>query len=230
MTAMIRMRLSGFVRTGRALAPLLTALVVLGVIYGGGQAQAGEAYGFSAAVLFAVVAWQTQILLNVEPDVQRQLSIVALGRLGREIAAGLLAALVPALGLVALALVLPWPIGGITGPERPGDPSLVSGVVAGVWAHLLLVPPALLLGALASRAVVGNAARGLAVLAGGTILAFVFGTKGSPVPWLAPPLLPTARATVDGLEPTALALQTAVASGWALVALAGYFALRRRNT
>jgi len=124
-TAMIQMRLSGFVRTGRALAPLLTVLVVLGVIYGGGRAQAGEAYGFSAAVLFAVVAWQTQILLNVEPDVQRQLSIVALGRLGREVAAGLLAALVPALGMVALALVLPWPIGGITGPERPGDPSLL---------------------------------------------------------------------------------------------------------
>lgn len=228
-SALLRMRLTGFVRTGRALAPLLTLLVVLGVIYGGGKAQAGEAYGFSAAVLFPVVAWQTQILLNVEPDVQRQLSLVAAGKPGREIAAGLLAAAVTALGLVLLAIVLPWPIGGITGPERPGDPSLVSGLVAGVWAHLLLLPPALMLGALASRAAVGNAARGLAVLTGGSVLAFVLGTSNSPAPWLAPPLLPTARATVAGLDPAAMTLQTTLALAWAAVALVGYRALRRRN-
>ncbi len=229
MSALVRLRLAAFLRTGRALAPLLSVLVVLGVIYGGGRAQAAEAYGFSAAILFPVMAWQTQILFNVEPDTQRQLSTVAAGGLAREIAAGLFAALVPALALVAIALALPWPLGGITGPEDPGDPSLASGVVAGVWAHLLLVPPALLLGALASRAAVGNAARGLAVLAGCTVLAFVVGTKGSPVPWLAPPLLPTARATVDGLAAGALTLQTAVAAAWAAVALAGYVTLRRRN-
>jgi hypothetical protein len=50
------------------------------------------------------------------------------------------------------------------------------------------------------------------------------------VPWLAPPLLPTARATVDGLAAGPLALQTAVAAAWAGVALAGYVTLRRRNT
>lgn len=228
-TALARMRLTGFVRTGRALAPLLTLLVVLGVAYGGGRAQAGEAYGFSAAVLFPVVAWQTQILLNVEPDVQRQLSLVAVGKPSREIAAGLLAAAVTALGLVALALLLPWPIGGITGPQQPGDPSLASGVAAGVWAHLLLLPPALLLGALASRAAVGNAARGLAVLVGGSVLAFVLGTSGSPAPWLAPPLLPTARTTVAGLRPAAMTLHTTLALAWAAVALVGYRTLRRRN-
>lgn len=229
MMALVRLRLAGFVRTGRALGPLLSVLVVLGTIYGGGEAQAAEAYGFSAAVLFPVLAWQTQILLNVEPDTQRQLSTVAVGGLRREITAGLLTALVTALALVAIALAMPWPLGGITGPKDPGDPSLASGVVAGVWAHLLLVPPALLLGALASRAAVGNSARGLAVLAGGTVLAFVVGTKGSPVPWLAPPLLPTARATVDGLSVGPLATQTALAAAWALVVLVGYVALRRRN-
>jgi len=229
MSALVRLRLAAFLRTGRALAPLLTALVLLGVIYGGGDAQASEAYGFSAALLFPVVAWQTQILFNVEPAVQRQLSTVAVGGLRREIGAGLLAALAPALVLVAFAMVLPWPLGGITGPQRPGDPSLAGGVVAGVWAHLLLVPPALLLGALASRTVMSNAARGLAVLVGCTVLAFVIGAKGSPVPWLAPPLLPTARATVDGLAAGALALQTTVAAAWAAVALAGYVTLRRRN-
>ena len=59
MIALTRMRLAGFVQTGRAAAPLFVALVVLSILYGGGQAAPGEAYGVSAAVLFAVLAWQT---------------------------------------------------------------------------------------------------------------------------------------------------------------------------
>ena len=35
------MRLAAFVRSGRALPPLIAALVVLGVIYGGGPSPAG---------------------------------------------------------------------------------------------------------------------------------------------------------------------------------------------
>src|SRR5882757_5769710 len=99
MIALIRMRLTGFVQTGRAIAPLLAALVVLSILYGGGQAQAGEAYGVSAAVLFVVLAWQTKVLLDVEPDVQRRMGRVAVGT-AREIAAGLLAAIVAGLPLV----------------------------------------------------------------------------------------------------------------------------------
>ena len=76
----------------RALAPLLAGLVVLGVLYGGGQARPAEAYGVSAVVLFPVLAWQTKILLDVEPDVQRRLARVAVGAGRRESAAGLLAA------------------------------------------------------------------------------------------------------------------------------------------
>lgn len=227
--ALVRMRLARFVRTGRALAPLLGLLLTVSVIYGGGAAQAGEAYGFSAAVLFPLLAWQTQILLNVEPDVQRGLSIVAVGGLRREIAAGLIAAAVTACGLVAIALVMPWGLGGITGPRHPGDPSLLGGVVAGAWAHLLLLPPALALGALASRAAVGNAARGVAVLVGGAVLAFVLGVKSSPVPWLMPPVLPTARSTMDGLAAGALTVHTGQSILWAALAVAGYSLLRRRN-
>lgn len=58
MTALVRMRLAAFVRGGRALAPLIAVLVVLGVIYGGGASPASVAYGYSAAALFPVLAWQ----------------------------------------------------------------------------------------------------------------------------------------------------------------------------
>lgn len=227
--SLARMRLFSFVRTGRAMAPFLGVLVMLGVIYGGGPAQPGEAYGFSAAILFPILAWQTKILLDVEPDVQRRLTVVAIGGLRSEIVAGILAALATGVVLVLLTLVVPWMIGGITGPHEAGDPPLADGVIAGVWANLLLLPPALALGALASRAAVGTAARGVAVLAGGAVVGFAFGVRDSPVAWLAPPLIPTSRSTVDGLAVGSMLGYTAQALVWAVLVLVGYVMLRRRN-
>lgn len=136
MIALVRLRLAGFLRTGRALAPVLAGLLALGVLYGGGRAQPAEAYGVSAVVLFPVLAWQTKILLDVEPDVQRRLARVVLGP-ARERAAGLLAAAVAGLGTVAVALVFPWLVGGVTGPAGPGDRPLAEGLALGLWAHLL---------------------------------------------------------------------------------------------
>ncbi len=90
--ALIRMRLSAFVRSGRALAPAIAGLVVLGVIYGGGSSP--------AAVGLRLLrdrpcsrCWpgMTKLLLDAEPDVQRRLARLAVGA-GREAAAGLLAA------------------------------------------------------------------------------------------------------------------------------------------
>ncbi|MEV8511114.1 hypothetical protein [Dactylosporangium sp. NPDC051484] len=226
MIALIRMRLAGFVHTGRAAAPLLAALVVLSVLYGGGQAQAGEAYGVSAAILFVVLAWQTKVLLDVEPDVQRRLGLVAVGGAGREIAAGLVSAVLAGLPVVLVALVLPWVVGGVTSP-RAGDPPLSTGIALGVWAHLLLLLPAVALGALSSRAVTTQAARGLTVLVSGALCAIVFGLKSFPVPWLAPPVMTTARVTVGAVHLPALAGATAWGLAWTAAAVAAYAALRR---
>src|SRR6185437_2353908 len=151
MTALIGMRLFAFTRTGRALAPLVGVLVVLSILYGGGKAQAGEAYGVSAAILFGVLAWQTKILLDVEPDVQRRLARVAVGGADRELVAGIGAAFIAALPMIVIALVLPWLLGGVTTPQTADDPPLSEGIALGIWAHLLLLVPAIALGALASR-------------------------------------------------------------------------------
>jgi len=229
MIALVRMRLTGFVQTGRAAAPLLAALVVLSILYGGGKAQAGEAYGVSAAVMFAVLAWQTKILLDVEPDVQRRMGRVAVQGAGREVAAGIIASVLAGLPLVLIALVLPWVVGGVTGPLREGDPPLAEGIALGVWAHLLLLLPAVALGALASRAVVNQAARGLAVLVGGVVLALVLGLKNSPAPWLGPPVMATARDTVGGADLAAVAIATGWGVLWAVVVVAGYARLRQRR-
>jgi hypothetical protein len=226
MTALIRMRLIGFVQTGRAAAPLLAALVVLSVLYGGGQAQAGEAYGVSAAILFAVLAWQTKVLLDVEPDVQRRLGRVAAGGPAREIAAGLLAAVLAALPLILIAMVLPWLVGGVTTP-RAGDPPLSTGIALGIWAHLLLMLPAVALGALASRAVTVQAARGLTVLVAGIVFAIVFGLKTFPVPWLGPPVMTTARDTVGAAHLPAILVTTLWGVAWTAVFIGFYANIRR---
>jgi hypothetical protein len=229
--ALVRMRLTAFVRTGRALPSLLACLVVLGVIYGGGKAQAGEAYGFSAVALFPVLAWQVKLVLDTEPDVQRRLALATVGP-RREITAGLLAATVAGAATVALALVVPWlvgalAIGGIEGPRQPGDLPLAAGLALGLWAHVAALIAAVGLGALASRPVTRSTLYGVAVLATGSVLAIVLGLRGSVAPWLVPPLMAAARDLArrpDGPDIVSLSAQAAT---WTAVVVAIYARLRR---
>jgi len=239
MTALARMRLASFARSGRALAPLIAALIALAVLYGGGEAQAAEAYGVSAVVMFPVLAWQTKLLLDAEPDVQRRLALVAGGSPVGEVSAGLLAGAAAALVSVVVALVAPWLVGGITGPAKPTDLSLGAQLAIGAWAHLVTVPAAVMLGALASRAVTRGVAYGLTTLAVGVVATLALGLKGSAVPWLVPPVMATARAaggaTVTGGATagpglTALLAVSGHALAWTAVAVAGYVWLRRTRT
>jgi hypothetical protein len=229
LTALVRMRVSAFLRSGRALAPLIAGLVVLGVIYGGGASAAAPAYAYSAVMLFPVLAWQTKLVLDAEPDVQRRLARLAVGT-AREAAAGVLAATVLGVAFCAAAMVAPLPFGGIRGPE-PGEPALAAGVAVGVLAHVLALLAALALGALAARAVTGTVRNGLTVLVLGAVLAVVLGLSGSVTPWLAPPMMATARAaTAVPLPPLGtFALLTAWGVLWPAAVLAGYAALRRRR-
>ncbi|MGN9810818.1 hypothetical protein ACTMSW_15845 [Micromonospora sp. BQ11] len=226
MTALVRLRLAAFLRTGRALAPVLAGLVALGILYGGGRAQPAEAYGVSAVVLFPVLAWQTKILLDVEPDGQRRLARVLVGP-AREYAAGLLAAALAALVTVAVAMVFPWLVGGVTGPVDPGDRSVPAGIAIGVWAHLLALPAAVALGALASRVSTGSAGYGVAVLTVGGVGAVVLGMRDSVAPWLVPPVMATARAAAGDLSGRAVVLLTAWTVAWCAVAGAAYLWHRR---
>ena len=229
MTALVRMRLAAFVRSGRALPPVIAALVVLGVIHGGGASQAAPAYGYSAIMLFPVLAWAAKLVLDAEPDVQRRLARLTVGPV-REAAAGVLAAAVVGLAFCAAAMLAPWPFGAIRGPA-PGstEPSLAAGVALGALAHLLALPAAVALGALAGRAVTRTVRGGVTVLVVGAVLAVVLGLSGSVAPWLAPPLMATARALNEPSAPTGATLWqlAAWAVAWCTVALAAYARLRR---
>ncbi|WP_328342821.1 hypothetical protein [Micromonospora sp. NBC_00421] len=227
MSALIRMRLAGFLRTGRALAPLLAGLVALGILYGGGRARPAEAYGVCAVVLFPVLAWQTKILLDVEPDVQRRLAQVLVGP-ARARLAGLLAAMIAGAGTVLVALVFPWLVGGMAVPG-PGDLPLPVALTLGLWAHLLALLPATAVGALASRALTRNAGYGVAVLAVGVVGTLALGLRDSVAPWLVPPVLATARALAGPLSAGTALLLSGWALAWTGLALAGYTWQRRTH-
>jgi hypothetical protein len=208
-----------------ALVPLLVALAILGVFYGGGQAEPAEAYGISAVVLFPIFAWQVKILLDVEPDVQRHIAITALGSRAREINNGLLAGALTTLVTVGLGMVLPWLLGGVSAQDA--EVPLGAALMLGLWAHLLAVPPAAALGAFASRPISRTAGVSALVLTGGGVLAIVLGLKGSPVPWLVPPIMATARATVNQVDVLTAAMLTFWSAAWTAVALYAYHRLRR---
>lgn len=232
MTALVRMRLAAYVRTQVAFAPSLAALVVLGIFYGGGQAQPEEAYGVSAVVLFPILAWQAKILFDVEPDVQRSIAATAVGSRVREIAGGIAAAFLTSLPLVLIALAAPWALNAAVTPASFG--CFAGAVVSGLWVHLLAVPPAVALGAISSRAVLRSAGHGAAMLVSGFVLTLVLGLKGSPVPWLMPPLMPAARAmfaasNCQGLATSSLLGLTAWSLVWSGAVLTAYVCLRRTS-
>ncbi|BCY05531.1 hypothetical protein [Actinoplanes sp. L3-i22] len=232
MIALSRMRLAGFFRGGRALAPLITVLVVLGVLYGGGASPAATAYGYSAAALFPVLAWLTKVLLDTEPDVQRRLARVAVGPV-REGVAGLLAALLAGAAVCAVAMVAPWLFHGIRPPVAgSGEAPTGTGVLLGVLAHVLSLLAAVTLGALSGRAVTRRVLPGVTVLVTGSILAVVLGLTSSVAPWLVPPVMATARALNRGGTPHSgtLTLLVAWSLGWSAVALGVYAGLRRSRS
>jgi hypothetical protein len=220
-TALVRMRLLTYIRTGRFILPLLLCLVLLFVSYGGAPSGSAQAYAISATLLFPVLAWQTKLLLDAEPDVQRKIALVSLGSRRREVTAGLIAAAIVAVPLVLLALVLPWIFGAVTVTGAG------SGVLLGLWAHLILVPAALAVGAWSSRVIAGPAGRATAILASSLVLAFVLGLRGSPAPWLAPPLISTAKMLSGNVSPATVLGYTFWALAWGAVVLAGYGWLRR---
>jgi hypothetical protein len=153
--------------------------------------------------------------------------VVALGSASREQATGLLAAVAAALPLVGFALALPWAIAGIQLHPRPEEPSLTSGVSAGLWAHLVLVLPAVALGALASRAVTRSFGLGVMVVVAGAVLSLVLGLHGSPIWWMVPPMLSVTRMATHGFVVSGVAPITVHALAWTAFAVAGYVRVRR---
>ncbi|MFI5954509.1 hypothetical protein [Cryptosporangium sp. NPDC051539] len=213
-------RVNGFARTRRALAPWIALFALLAILHAGGAAPSIEAYGTSALVLLPVFAWQVKLVLDAEPDGQRLLAGVAVGGLFREVLAGLLAALTPAVLTIVVALALPQVIGAI---KNPGS---VVGLVFGLWIHGLSALVGLAIGAWASRATAPDLGRATLTLVVGVVLVLALGSGSvDPLGWLVPRLTATVRAANDG-SVLGVVLLSVHALAWIALVLAGYVRTR----
>ncbi|WP_035856615.1 hypothetical protein [Cryptosporangium arvum] len=213
-------RVSGYARTRRALAPLIATVVLLAVLHAGGAAPGVEAYGTSALVLLPVLAWQAKLVLDAEPDTQRLLSSVVVGGPVREVLAGLLAALLPATLTIVIALVLPWVIGAVQTGHA------LTGLLFGLWIHLLSALTGLAIGAWASRATSPDLGRATIVLVAGVVLVLGLGSGSvDPLGWLVPRLTASVRAANDNavVDVVLLSVHGLV---WIALVLAGYVRAR----
>uniref|UniRef100_UPI001C5ED7F8 hypothetical protein n=1 Tax=Nonomuraea rhizosphaerae TaxID=2665663 RepID=UPI001C5ED7F8 len=106
MIALAFFRLMAYIRSHRVYQSLMLMLVLIAILYGSRAPLGSEtpALTDAAVLIIPVLAWAVRSLLDTEPDQQRAMSAISVGGRARELGAGLLAALVTSLTLVALAL------------------------------------------------------------------------------------------------------------------------------
>ncbi|RJL24768.1 hypothetical protein [Bailinhaonella thermotolerans] len=235
MIALTRFHLSGFVRSTRVVLALLALVLVLGLLYSGGtpdgnprltpdgvQAAILGAYGTAAAFLVPVCAWSAKLLLDNEPDGQRELSAMAAGGVVRSAVAGLLAAYAFNAALALVALVAPL---GIGFTHTPGGAAFWLALVF----HLLAALTGTVAGALAGRVIFPAPAAGTLVLI--VIVLGLVVLELTPLGAVAPPLLSLTREAAEG--PAALAGELPALGmrflGWGLLGAGLYLGLRRNR-
>lgn len=226
MIAVVRFQLSGYLRSVRALHPVLALALLLAIMFsspvGGTPADVRQgtmnAIADLAVLVFPICAWAARGLLDTEPDVQRHVSAVTAGR-RRALIAGLVSAYVFS---AVLALV---------GPIYLLAQAAGSGLTPQVTLSAALLPLSALaataLGALTSRAVIPSAGTSILVLLGGCGLNLIFGM--TPLRFLAIPMIDWMRAAGHGPSDLTgafpeLAARTLV---WTAIAVALYVRLRR---
>lgn len=166
MIAVIRFQLSGYLRSVRALHPVLALALLLAIVFssplGGTPAEVRQgalsAIADLAALIFPICAWAARGLLDTEPDAQRHVSAVTVGR-RRALAAGSVAAYA-----FSALLALVSPIYPLT--EAAGSGLRPHIVLLSVALLPLSALPASALGALTSRAVVPSPGASIIVLLG----------------------------------------------------------------
>ena len=227
MIALIRFQLSGYLRSVRALHPVLALALLLGIVFssplGGTPAQirhgALNTIGDVATLVFPICAWAARGLLDTEPDTQRHVSAVTAGR-WRAISAGPLAAYGFAGPLAVLAVAYPMVAGARNGLAMP---VLLMAIVL----VLLTSMAATLVGALTNRAVISSPGASILVLLGVCVANLILGF--GPLRVLTVPMTDWMRpmgqwpSAFTGAFPE-LALRTVV---WTAAASALYVWLRR---
>jgi hypothetical protein len=218
--ALTAFRLAAYVRSHRVVQALLLLLLLLAIMHGNRAPEGLEAVVLtdSAALIIPVLAWAARSLLDTEPDQQRLMSATSVGGSGRELSAGLMAALATCTGLAALALAWGVLLGLTTAPPGP-----VLG--AAVVLHALAALAGTALGALTSRVILPSPALSIMALLSGFLGMLVL--SASPLYWLTVPILVWMRAASTDLLLDRLPELAAISLAWCLIGLAAYTWLRR---
>lgn len=228
MIALARFQITGYVRSYRALPQAIVVLLLMMLVFeqwppGDRQVYPGMIAGsFTdvAAFLVPIGAWATRTLLDTEPDVQRDLSLLAAGDHGRAALSGLLGAFAVN---AALAVVL---------AGFPVVQSVIFGlgpgvIVSGLVLLILCAAAATAFGAWTTRAIMPTTMAALITLIGGSVLLVVLSM--GPLRMISVPIIDMVRAGHRG--PAALnsalpslALRLAL---WTAAVSGAYVAARR---
>ncbi|GLW04907.1 hypothetical protein Misp01_00370 [Microtetraspora sp. NBRC 13810] len=218
--ALVRFKLAAYARSHRLLQPLFALVCMLAIFYGAPTSPGGEpsAYADAAGLLVIVFAWAARSLLDTEPPTQRLISMTSAGGPGREVAAGLAAALMVDAALAAIAVAVPLAHGFVETPSA-------AVIAQGAALHGLAVLVGIGLGALSSAQIIPSPAASMFALLGGFVgLLLLSITPAGP---LLVPIVGWMRAAGDGALGAmlpALALPTVL---WSCLAVLLYVRLRR---
>ena len=224
--AVARFQISGYVRSGQVLFPLILLALIIAV-QSGMPGNPASSFADAAAFTLPVFALTSHQMLGAEPDTQRTLTALAAGSRRAYLAGGLLGALAVNLGflLLSTASALRGPLGA---HELAGG-SVALTVLVGLGVHLLTYLPGVALGALTTRAVTGDAPAEYVALVCGLLIAVLPGLAEGPPSWIALPIFRLLRASnAHGLSAAAPGIAVHVAV-WTAVVTAGYLLLRRRR-
>lgn len=220
MIALAAFRMAAYVRSHRVYQAFLLALAMLAILYGSRAPRGEEASVLTdgAVLIIPVLAWAARSLLDTEPDRQREMSAIQAGGRGREVAAGLVAALAACAALAALALGWALALGISQSPP--------TGVLAAAFVlYALAALTGTALGALTSRAVITSPAVSIMVLLLGFLAMLL--VSASPLRWLTVPLIAWMKAANAGHLLAELPQLAAVSLVWCLIGLGAYVVIRR---
>jgi hypothetical protein len=226
MIALARFQVAGYVRSYRALYPLIVIALLMAILLQQWPAThdprlypglVAGGYGDAAAFLVPIGAWASRGLLDTEPDVQRDLSWLAVRA---PAVSGLLAGFAVNLALAGLLSIFPV---AQTVSFGLGPGLILSGLALMVLAAVA----ATVFGAWTCRAVMPSAVLSILVLLGGFVLLLLLST--GPLHVVSIPVIGWDRAAHRGpshlaAELPSLALQVLL---WSTAVGAGYVAVRR---
>lgn len=205
--AAARFQLGGFVRSHRVVPPAIAILMALLLLHASRDQPPLSYYANAAGVLFPLLAWSTKALLDTEPEIQRELTALAVGGARRHAVSGLLASAAFVAGVSTVSLLVPIVFGN-TPRVRNTD------VLLGALLHLVVCAAAVTIGTVASGWTMRAPLIALGILFTGCLGSFLLGLQRFAVlPLLAPPVVRALRSAYQGDVSFEHALPALIAAG-----------------